>query len=130
MVFKTSLVVSMLLNMVLTAPIELCKVNKVWGEASYENKDTCDMINLKLKAHTFTMGGFSSGAYLTSNLFAMFNDAIDGVAINAGHGPCATAGFTCPYGVTTQYKMDGIKNKPVFVYSGTADHIVKTNLSM
>jgi hypothetical protein len=72
--FKPSIVVAMLLGMVLSAPLELCEVSKVWGEASYLNKENCQTRNLNLNATSFTMSGFSHGGFMTANLFAMFNE--------------------------------------------------------
>lgn len=61
---------------------------------------------------------------MTSNLFTMFSNNIDGAAIMAGSGPCANAGLTCPLGKRDQYNTDGIKRKPVFFYSGVNDTTV------
>lgn len=81
-----------LLQLIIAAPLELCELSRTWGDKAYERGENCGQVDLKLIASSFTVSGFSSGGYLTANLFAMFADSIDGVGINAGHGPCATAG--------------------------------------
>jgi len=40
-----------------------------------------------------TVSGFSSGAFITSNFAAWFNEFIHGVAMFMGGGPCPTRGF-------------------------------------
>jgi len=63
---------------------------------------------------------------MTANLFAMFNDQIDGVGINAGHGPCASASINCSESIDYKavYNTKGIEDKPVFLYSGVNDSVV------
>ena len=79
---------------------------------------------LNLQATSFTVGGFSSGGYMTANLFTMFSDSIDGAAINSGSGPCANTGYACMGVEIIQYPTAGMKNKPVFFYSGVKDDVV------
>lgn len=55
----------------------------------------------------------------------MFNEQIDGVAINAGHGPCSTAAINCSEPSNqTAYSTTGIEGKPVFLYTGVNDSVV------
>ena len=79
---------------------------------------------LNLEATSFTIGGFSSGGYMTSNLFTMFSDSIDGAAINSGSGPCANTGYACKDEKIVNYSTEGMKDKPVFFYSGVKDPVV------
>jgi hypothetical protein len=92
---------------------------------------------LKLKANKFTVGGFSHGAYMASNIFTMFNDNIDGLSANIGSGPCANVAigemqvghiFSCTK-FDKKYSTVGVKGKPVFIYGGVNDTIVPINLS-
>lgn len=76
------------------------------------------------------MSGFSHGGFMTANLFSMFNDNIEGAAINAGFGPCATAGLSCEVRSDPRpFNTSGIKGKPVFVYSGVNDSVVYHNMT-
>jgi hypothetical protein len=87
---------------------------------------------LNLSANKFTIGGYSGGGFMTSNLFTMFNDNIDGAAIMIGSGPCANEGIdmhgdkvlndwlSCT-NRGKKYSTKGIKGKPVFMYAGTKD---------
>lgn len=111
--------------------MKLCELDNYWGSGFNINFDGCETKDLKLNATSFTMGGFSSGGYMTSNLFAIFNDNIDGVGINSGFGPCATAAYSCTDYVTGEtnqtakaYSTSGIKGKPVHIYSGSNDTVV------
>lgn len=87
------------------------------------------MMELNLTASNFVISGFSSGAYMTTNLFAMFNDNINGTGIHSGSGPCATQGIACTNRSqqVMEYPTDGYRNKPTFFYSGTKDNIVLHN---
>ena len=67
------------------------------------------------------MSGFSSGALLTSTLFTMFNDALDGVAFNAG---AAYADNITQF----NYSLSGVKGKPVFFYTGSNDSLVPVSV--
>lgn len=126
MFIKTILVrVSLLLSLISASPIELCNLSRNWGDKAYENKNNCQTTDLNLTASSFTVGGFSSGAIFSTNLFAMFADSIDGIAINSGFGPCANARYSCPDDELITYPTDGIKGKPVYHYHGTADPLIK-----
>ena len=57
----------------------------------------------------------------------MFSNNIDGAAINAGSGPCATAHISCPFS-SAKFPTSGIKGKPVYIYSGGLDFIVPQQL--
>jgi len=56
----------------------------------------------------------------------MFNENIDGAGIHSGSGPCATTGFSCQDKTiaNVSYSTKGLKNKPIYVYSGVADDVV------
>lgn len=112
------------------AEIELCELSREWGDKAYEDKSRCKNINLNLEANFFTMSGFSSGGYMTANLMGMFNENIDGVAVNAGFGPCATMGFGCVDSEKhiIKYPTKGIKGKPMFFYSGKKDNVIAHHL--
>lgn len=118
------------INFVNSAPIELCDLSREWGDKAYEDKNRCNIVDLDLKADFFTMSGFSSGGYMTANLMGMYNENIDGVAVNAGFGPCATMGFGCVKSEKhiIKYPTDGIKGKPMFFYSGKQDNVIPHHL--
>jgi len=81
-----------------------------------------------LNASTFTISGFSSGAILSSNLMAMYNDNIDGVGVLAGAGPCASRslpGFCDDAPPLQNYSTVGYKDTPMYHYHGLADGTVK-----
>jgi len=62
-----------------------------------------------LNADGFTLSGFSSGGFTTSNLLALFNEfnTIDGAAVLASGGPCATRGFcTDPEAIFEGYDFE------------------------
>ena len=88
---KKSLYVSLiLLNIgISNANLRLKPLNNDWNDDSYLDQDY-QHFNKTLRANKLTVSGFSSGAILTTNLFAMFNQFIDGIAVLAGIGPCAT----------------------------------------
>lgn len=62
---------------------------------------------------------------MSANFFAMFNENVDGAAIHSGAGPCAVGGLTCPSSKLPSYTSKGIRDKPVFFYSGINDTVVK-----
>jgi poly(3-hydroxybutyrate) depolymerase len=100
-------------------------LNETWGDMSYVNQ-TYSSETYNFSVNTFSISGFSSGGFMTSNLFAMFNENIDGVGIIAASGPCATRGDFGgdPCNFTDKYPTEGMRFKPVYIYSGTNDTIV------
>lgn len=112
------------LESIVAEKVNLSELSKVWGAISWESWDNFKEHDLKLKAKSFTISGFSSGAIMTTNLFTMFNENIDGAGIHSGSGPCATTGWACPLGKKRSYSTKGFRNKPVFFYGGMNDTTV------
>ena len=98
--------------------LNLKPLNATWGDVKYKDEPYQKM-DLNLTASRFTISGFSSGGYMTTNLLAMFNEHIDGAAILSGDGPCATRGMCANVAHHDSYPTDGYKDKPIFFYSGT-----------
>ena len=135
------LYVSMILldNGISNANLRIKPLNNDWNDDSYLDQDY-QVFNKTLRANKFTVSGFSSGAILTTNLFAMFNQYIDGIAVLAGIGPCATRqeDFTEMLDIplddqldisicqekSEHFPTDGYLGKPAYFYSGTKDKIV------
>ena len=114
--------------------VELCELSKEWGDRAYEKNETCSQVelnDLNLEAASFTIGGFSSGGILSTNLFTMFNDNIDGAIINSALGSCANFGAFCDNEtIPVNYTMTGMKGKPMFFYSGVKDPVVNHTWSV
>ena len=130
---RAAIVTLLLLLSMPEQPISLAQAGKIglktlskeWKDSQAYTKplDFTDTA-LNLEATSFTIGGWSSGGYMTANLFTMFSDSIDGAAINSGSGPCANTGYSCKEEKIINYPTAGMKNKPVFFYSGVKDPLV------
>ena len=78
------------LNIVSSGSIlKVKEMGKEWANTDYKSQPYKQQ-EFFLNASTFTISGFSSGAFLSSNLMAMYNDNIDGVGVLSGGGPCAS----------------------------------------
>jgi hypothetical protein len=131
MIFANCIFVSLIVGQS-KASLRLKPLNNDWNDDSYKSEEYFDF-NHTLSSSKFTLSGFSSGAILTTNLFAMFNQHIDGVAVLAGLGPCATRhyniGELIPFMSSCQdqqdvYPTDGYAGSPVYFYTGKDDSIV------
>ena len=63
-------------------------MSKEWGNTDFLNEEYTKQ-EFHMHASSFTLSGFSSGAFLTNNLMNMYNDHIDGAGVLSGDGPCA-----------------------------------------
>jgi len=118
-----------LLSMASCAILNVKEMGTEWGNTDYKSQPY-EAKEFTLNASTFTISGFSSGAFLSSNLMAMYNDNIDGVGVLAGSGPCASSrpvepGFCDATPPIQNYSTDGYKDTPMYHYQGLADGTVK-----
>ena len=78
-----------------------------WNDPYYLTQDF-QKIEMNLDVTSLTLSGFGSGAQIASDIFAIFNHNIDGLALFSGGGPSILPG-----------DYSGMANKPVYVYSGS-----------
>ena len=109
-------------------------MSKEWTNIDFKQKPY-ESIEFNLNASSFTISGFSSGAYLSSNLMAMYNEHIDGAGILAGGGPCAeptkdpNSEFCNKLTPDDKgYPTDGYKGTPMYHYQGYEDSTVPFQL--
>ena len=109
--------------------LEVQDVSHLWDDQRYLSKKwKKDKVKLNPKNLVkVTISGFSSGGALTANLLAMYNDVLDGGAILAGFGPCASykSDPYCKTGEKKIYDQKGLWQNKVFIYGGKLDDIVK-----
>jgi hypothetical protein len=65
------------------------ELNSDWFDVSYLDQEYVE-IEVSYRAKSVTTSGFSSGAWMNNNMFAWFNQNIDGMASLSGGGPCTT----------------------------------------
>ena len=109
--------------------LALKELNSDWSDTSYLDEEYF-FESFDLKSKSLTVSGFSSGALLTTNMFAWFNQRIDSIAVLAGTGPCTTRqelggtladyGWFCE-GPGVSYPTDGYNGKSVFFFTGDYD---------
>ena len=63
-------------------------MSKQWFDKAFLTAEY-ELANFQLDIDNFTVSGFSNGAFLASNLVALYNQHINGAAILSGSGPCA-----------------------------------------
>ena len=85
---KAIIHLSFILSLVSCGTLNVKEMSKEWGNIDFKSEPYRSE-TFTLNASSFTISGFSSGAFLSSNLMAMFNENIDGAGIFAGGGPCA-----------------------------------------
>ena len=102
-----------------------------WGDVTYKQNQYKEL-DFTLNASSFTVSGFSSGAFLSSNLMAMFNDHLNGAGIFSGGGPCAEPSNDPDAKFCDELKPEdkgyptiGYKDKPMYHYHGFEDSTVK-----
>ena len=100
-----------------------------WNDIGELIKDNGDKpytpLTLQHTAASLTISGFSTGGFMTANLVSMFNQQIDGAAIFAGGGPCASANHFCKRKPSGEfYSTSGLLSMPILVYHGTQDEVV------
>ena len=88
----------MILVSKVSANIFVKELNDDWTDNSYLDREYSE-IEVSLRAKSLTTSGFSSGAFMNNNMFAWFNERINGMASLGGGGPCTTRtadGFRLP----------------------------------
>jgi len=106
--------------------IKASKVGYGWNDtADTFNDGTIEYedVDFGLSTDHVTISGFSSGGFLTTDLLAMFNDYLDGGAIVAAGGPCASRGW-CQDEFPMQYDTSGLRDKKIYFAFGEVDPIV------
>ena len=86
---KNNLVIAALLNEVESISVPVKIMDNDWTSTSYLQGDWLPL-DYDVKPGKLYVSGFFNGAMVANNLFALHNDAISGVGILNGGGPCVT----------------------------------------
>jgi predicted esterase len=110
--YKKSIILSALLAGAQPASLNIKQLSNDWSDVSYKDQEY-QTRDFNLQPKSFTLSGFSSGAFLTTSLFSLFHENIDGIAVLSGGGPIHNFNESADF-----------ENKPAYFYTGTSDDIV------